>query len=103
MQQLLKEKVIAVNSFFQITYFPFLFLFPNILEETIQSQSNLLSILFFHSGICYLYTKTIERAHTPSKLWERVKLSNNYVTALKQVSFVLFFLNKKENLTSNIF
>ncbi len=29
--------------------------------------------------------KTIERAHQPAKMWEKVQLSDNYQTALKQV------------------
>ncbi|EIM86615.1 Mak16 protein [Stereum hirsutum FP-91666 SS1] len=36
-------------------------------------------------GILYLYVKTIERAHSPANMWEKIKLSNNYSKALEQV------------------
>lgn len=37
-------------------------------------------------GVLYLYTKTIERAHLPSKMWERIPLPNSYTKALELVS-----------------
>jgi len=42
-------------------------------------------------GVCYLYMKTVERAHTPAKLWERIKLKRNYETAMGQIDKHLLY------------
>ena len=36
-------------------------------------------------GLCFLYVKTAERAHTPLKMWEKIELSKNYLEAVKQI------------------
>jgi protein MAK16 len=36
-------------------------------------------------GVCYLYMKTVERAHLPRDLWEKVKLDANFGEALREI------------------
>jgi protein MAK16 len=45
-------------------------------------------------GLVYLYMKTIERAHSPKKLWEKVELPRDYEKALEVVSKELEYFPK---------
>ena len=42
-------------------------------------------------GILYLYMKVVERSHFPKKQWEKVKLHENYLRALKQINEHLIY------------
>ncbi|KAI9315942.1 ribosomal L28e protein family-domain-containing protein [Dichotomocladium elegans] len=44
-----------------------------------------------HQGVVYLYIKTPERAHSPAKMWEKIKLSKNYAQALAQIDKELMY------------
>ncbi|WCJ23030.1 MAK16 protein-related [Euphorbia peplus] len=48
-----------------------------------------------HDGVSYLYMKTIERAHKPNKLWERVKLPRNFENGLKIIDKHLVYWPKQ--------
>ena len=45
-------------------------------------------------GKCYLYMKTIERAHTPKNLWQKIRLKKDYAEALGQIDKHLEFWPK---------
>lgn len=44
-------------------------------------------------GQLFLYMKTVERIYTPERLWEKVRLSNNYAEALTTIEQRLEFHN----------
>lgn len=57
------------------------------------ANSQYATILEDH-GQLYLVTKTVERAHTPARQWERVQLTTDYTGALEQVANTLKYWPK---------
>lgn len=45
-------------------------------------------------GMVYLFIKTVERAHSPKNLWEKIQLPANYTKALEIVSTQLEYFPK---------
>ena len=45
-------------------------------------------------GKLYLFVKKVERQFTPNRLWEKIKLSDNYNEALRQIDQELLYWNK---------
>ena len=62
--------------------------FVQILQEKYQCHFSVQQVF----AICTW--KTIERAAFPARLWEKVKLSRNYETALKQIDENLIYWPK---------
>ncbi len=46
------------------------------------------------NGRIYLYMKSIERAHTPNHMWQKIRLKKQYAEALKQLDEHLEFWPK---------
>lgn len=47
-------------------------------------------------GKSYLMMKSIERAHMPSKLWEKVELPSNYIESLAEIDRYLAYWPEKQ-------
>ena len=46
------------------------------------------------NGRCYLYIKSIERAHMPNKMWQKIRLKSQYAQALEQIDERMAFWPK---------
>lgn len=46
------------------------------------------------AGRCYLLVKTIERAHSPKNMWQKIRLKKGYAAALEQLDEHLAYFPK---------
>lgn len=47
-------------------------------------------------GKCYLCLKSVERAHLPNQLWDKILLDENYEKALQQIDKFMQFWDKRQ-------
>lgn len=95
-----REKEGASSIFLGLRSFPFVLPNKSALTMPVSPFFCLIGCLVL-PGVAYLYVKTIERAHSPAKMWEKIKLSNNYTKAIEQVRCFQDFFARQGSLETH--